>query len=244
MNFRYELDKRLDAAFGGSRFAKAQRGGFAARRTTQFLEQSALGTIVGEFQNGVGQLKALPADLVADGINAAGLQKYSPEESEGSQNSGKYRIEETALPSSNFAYKTFTGAPVFDTIQVTSPFEYLFPHDPLVDVAFEKHFVETPLHFGQEVVELVGEKPARISIRGILWDNTQNYPTAQKQELLRVFRTNAVLDVNSIVFLSSRIPQIYIKNIAFAATEGCYDTIQYEIEARAYYPQNLKLTRS
>ena len=202
----------------------------AGRRFTAAFSNAAQNTRYASSIIGASsQASKLPGAFVATGLNTAkselNLNKYSVETFDRDAPRGVSPL----------------GLPLFDQINVTSPRNYTFPLDPLIGFEEAKEFLETTTQSGSEVVELVGIKPVEITIQGILWDGSSNYPEQLLRELRTIWKENVVLDVNSRQFNAYEIASIYIKNISYPAVQGFEDTIAYQITARSHRPVELEL---
>ena len=183
------------------------------------------------FQAGFGGLGQ--AGIIAGGIaaNEAIIQARR----EDSQYTAEVYEEEELLQESP------AGLPMFDTIEVTAPINYKFPLEPMIDFSHEKNIAETQIQGGEDVVELVSVRPVAMTIRGILWDNTGKRPKRQLNELLKVFKQNEVLEVNSKSLNAHGVTNMYIMKIDTPAIEGFMDTIPYVITARSSKPVELEI---
>ena len=140
-----------------------------------------------------------------------------------------------------------SGNPVFDQIDIKSTdsnLVYSFKYDPLLDISYSKVITETKTSKGRAVVEYAGISPASVTIRGVLWNPEGSYPGEDLEELLEVFREEAVLEVSSKLFGLHQITSIYIKSLATPALEGFEDTQPFTIQARSIEPVSLVITEN
>ncbi|TAG56645.1 MAG: hypothetical protein EAZ27_04440 [Cytophagales bacterium] len=137
---------------------------------------------------------------------------------------GKYAINET-----------------FDRIEITKPINYVFPLDPLVEVAWGFKNIITEQTVGEPVLEQVGKKMMSVRIRGILWDGSEKYPEKEIKEFFNIFKTQQIYEVNSRIFNVFGIKRIFVEDIQMPILEGYEDTQPFEIQAYSYKPVELEI---
>ena len=133
----------------------------------------------------------------------------------------------------------FVQPAFFDQIKVINPVAYLFPNDPLVAFRHGANYEVTPQQGGDPVVEFITYNPVAIRIRGILWDQTGNFPYQQIKDLLNVFYKGAQLDISSQLMNAHGVTSIYIDEIDFPDPEGFADSQPFVIEAFSYSPATI-----
>jgi hypothetical protein len=160
-------------------------------------------------------------------LNQKKLVNQNKEINLGNQNKvkGKYAINNT-----------------FDRIQVTKPKNYVFPLDPLVDVAWGFENVITKQTVGYPVLEQVGQDLVSVRIRGVLWDGSEKFPESEVKEFIDLFKPQKIYEVNSRLFNIHGIKSIFIESIQMPSLEGFEDTQPYEIQGYSYKAVELEIT--
>lgn len=135
--------------------------------------------------------------------------------------------------------KSLLGNPYWDQITLESisvgeePLIYQFPNDPIVDVFMTKKVTETEIFGGKSVIEESGYKSAQFRIRGVLWNNDQQYPEDQLADLLEIFREKGEVNVVSSRFFSMlNIQSLFIESISLPGIEGFSDSQPFVITCR------------
>jgi hypothetical protein len=209
--YRLNLSDRLTAAFGQSLVNTARDSRYA-----------------GGVQAVADVVPRLPGAVLTEGGQAALAQTKL----------NKYRGEVKGQMTARGV--SLIGTPFFDTIEVVAPLSFRFPNDPIVDLEFGKSIVRTEIQGGQDVVELISQRSPAIRMRGICWQNDDQYPEDQVQQIMNVFRTDAVLNVSSYLLSTVfGITQLYIEGISWPAVPGYYDSQAFEIRAMGYEPVEL-----
>lgn len=122
----------------------------------------------------------------------------------------------------------------FDDIRITSPVEYQFPLDPLVDVSWGFSNIITPVTKGYPVLEQTGKNLWAVRIRGIIWDGTEEYPESEVKAFVETFKEQRIFKVSSRIMNVYGITDLFIEDVSLPSLEGFEDTQPFEITAMSY----------
>jgi hypothetical protein len=120
--------------------------------------------------------------------------------------------------------RSLFNTPYWDTVTLESEVNnevefYTFQNDPLVDGYFKKQISETVIYEGKSVIEATSSKAAEFRIRGLIWNNDNEYPEDQVRQLYKFFdnakdvrvvssRFFDLFDIENIVFETMQTPAI------------------------------------
>lgn len=109
--------------------------------------------------------------------------------------------------------------------------EYKFNVDPLIDVQLPKRIVKTPIP-GKDgtVKEMMSADDHQITIKGLLVNNSGEYPQAEKQELVNMLDLNASLEISSKFLNTFGISHLVVESYSFGSLEGFPDTLPFTIK--------------
>lgn len=144
------------------------------------------------------------------------------------------------MPSlSNINEARSNGSQYFMTLNVADKKgnQTLFPNEPLVSFSLAKTIVETATvgkHRKGKVKEYICTEDWQITIQGLCvnLNNMDEYPSAQVQQLNRLFEKNESLEVvGNKLFSLFGITNIVLKDISFEAMQGKEGLQKYSIKA-------------
>ncbi|WP_443937095.1 DUF6046 domain-containing protein [Pedobacter sp. MW01-1-1] len=134
------------------------------------------------------------------------------------------------------------GTPIYELITLKDgDLEYTFPDWPLIDVAFSKNIIKTPLKgYNGTVKEFINIDDYQIQIRGILINYVNDeYPLDLLDKLKRICSINKELQVTSPVLNQLDIHNLVITDVRYPEVEG-YNHIQpFVIQALSDEPIEL-----